>query len=787
MVDLEVLKARGIDAEGLKKHFNVPREKRSKEVAALLERIRARIQGGRDHNLETYQVYWAMDQAWDSCFKQITPTLLAAMQDKEITETELNEVLRQWNLDPKEVITEIPDNKSPGKTIKRINAPAFTRIVVPLVVAYIKIRWARLSNDRRMVPLFKYDPVISDQYSRLKCDALTHNIEMQARQMGYFETLKQAIFRMLLYGSCIKFPVEEWYQECQEVEAASPFPAEGEEMSIPVEGGESLKIKKVIVKEGIRYHMPHSTRTYRDHSHNPSTMNTDTGVEYGGYWKIMKWGQVVSNKDFYNLDIVGYGNFNEWFQRHRQHSYWANTLRGGALEFPGSVTTKPGGSLDAESHVSDWYSKDWSDKPIIITEHYEKLIPKDFGLGDYEYPVWFRFVIAADDTPLYVAPVGYCPLIWYGYDYAEGRTHNASMALEVLPFQDQFTNLMTQLLLTTRQNLANITFVNSDLVNQKDIDKINNWGERIYRSVLNLVPISFQKFLVKQQSDPRMAVISHKFPVGDTTALINSMNIILDTLERVLVMSSQEVGQAASHEQTREEVRNISQNTSTRVTFTAIGIDSAVDAWKKQLYAAKMAYGAPSFWAQVPMDQPIDKEVLEKLGFTYAAPYNKTDRKAHVLVKNKSALAYESFASNRDGQDRVDDVATATAMNQFLKETIANPDLFAALGVEQIIQVLNQIAKFAGFPRDFKLINTGQTEGQQQQIMGAMQEMAQALQEQIAKSQEDIQGALGAITEKNVQQDQSLQQLAQRINGFLNEAEKIQTPEIPDMDDMQPV
>jgi hypothetical protein len=776
MVDLEVLKLYGISAEGLKKRFNKPRHEQSHKIQQLVERFRNRAQGGRDLNLESYQVYHAMDQAWDSAFKQITPTLLSTLVDKNLTSEELYKTLSGWGLDPREIVSEIPDNKSPDKKINKVNVPAFFKIMVPLVMAYVKIRWARLTNDRKMVPLLKYDPVVSDAFSRLKCDALTQRIEQMSRSMGYFDLLKQKIFRVLLYSECLAFIREEWYYECQEVANNSPF-REIELRTVTDENGVQHTVKKIVAKEGLRYHLPHPTRTYYDRNHFPSTFNHDTGATYAGYWNVVRWADVMRNEGYYNLEQIGYDDFKKWFDNKAHHSYWKNVLTGCALDFPSSTATTAGGSLDAETHVSNWYSRDMADKPIVITEHFEKLVPKDNDLGDYEFPVWFRFVLAADDTIIFAAPLPSVPVTWTGYDYAEGRTHNASMALEILPFQDQFSNLLSQLLLTTRQNLANITIMDSDLFSEEDMKTVRNMGEQWYRNVVNILPASFKKYFQKQGSDPRASVVSHKFPMGDTGQIIMSMNTVLDVLERVLVMSSQEVGQAASHEQTREEVRNISQNTSTRVEFTALGIDAERDAWKKQLYNYLMAYGQGEFWAQVPMEEEIDEETLKKLGFTYQTKYNPKTRNAYVHAENKTAIAYESFASDRDGLDRVDDVQTASAMTAFLDKIIANPNLFAALGVDQIIQMLNQIARFAGFPRDFKLVNTGQTQSQIEEISAALQEMQAAFTEQLSGMSEDIQGALGEVTKKNKEQDVMLKDIVTRINGVLEASAQIQMPD----------
>jgi hypothetical protein len=359
------------------------------------------------------------------------------------------------------------------------------------------------------------------------------------------------------------------------------------------------------------------------------------------------------------------------------------------------------------------------------------------------------------------------------------------MSLEVLPFQDQFTNLLTQLLLTTRQNLANVTFIDSDLIDKPEIDKIEGWGERWFRGI-NTIAMSFRRAVQKQQSDPRSAVISHKLPQGNTQEIISSMKVVLDTLERVLVMSAQEVGQSASHEQTREEVKNIAMNTSVRVTFTSIGVDVARDSMKRQLYYALMAYGKAEIWVQVPMDEPMDEESLKKLGFTVGGKYDPKTRKQY-LKANKTALAYESFASDRDGEDRVNDAQTANAMVQLLDKIIANQNLFAAVGAQQCIDILNQICKYMQFPRDFKIVNTGQTQGMVEQVQDALGQLKQMMDEQVAQMTEGIKEALSVVTEKNTEQDEQLQQLTKQMTAIIDAADNIDAPQLPSPGDFDAV
>jgi hypothetical protein len=113
----------------------------------LRNRIRTRIQAGRDNNLLNHQVYFALDKAWDLSQRQIEPTLLEGLlrqdQNTKFDEDAVLKTLRDWNFDMDRLVIEEPDRKTPGKTIKKVNLPAFFNIYVPLMKAYVTIRWAK--------------------------------------------------------------------------------------------------------------------------------------------------------------------------------------------------------------------------------------------------------------------------------------------------------------------------------------------------------------------------------------------------------------------------------------------------------------------------------------------------------------------------------------------------------------------------------------------------------------------------------------------------------------------
>lgn len=723
MIDLEILAEYGLTHENLKKWFDedpksfgaLPKAQQE-SITKLREHFRNRIRNGRDWNLTRHTVYHALDLAWDTPFRQITPTLLQSLGMDVVDEKGVIESkLKSWGIDPTLVISEVPDPKSKGKSIKRVNVSNFSQIFVSLVRSYGTIRWAKIINDRRLVPFFKYEPAIDTKQNRLRCDIVTNRIEVMARQMGYFETMKQCVFQMLHYGLCLQFPAEEWYKEEQLVRPAkSEKPKSNEKTEVvslmedqpaePTTEEAKPNTKKVVVKEGVRYETSHPTRVFWDQSHRLSTFNSDTGCEYAGYWRILRFRDIYSNPDYWNKDLIPTGNTDWWSGA----SAYFNTVYRCTINFP-TIPTAVGGTKDRETNqVTNFYSgANNLDHTIMFTEYFEKIVPKAWGLGTYEHPVWFRFVVAGDTgTVIYAAPLPYCPVIAYMYDSDEQRDQNASLSLEILPYQDQFSNLLSQYLLTVQHNLANVTMFDKDQIEEKYIDEIENkWASKWIRRTI--VRFSGRRSMKAQQTVPN-AVASLNMQPLDSNGIIAAMKIILDTLERVLVMSSQEVAQAASHEQTREEIRNLQDSTSSRLTFTTTPVDLAGEAWKRQLYAGLMSYGDAGFYAQVPFETPLDKKTIEDLGFTVEEKGSDEDRmkerKVTIRVKDKTAIAIEAFASSRDGNDRINNVESAAAMATFVRDVVNGP-YGQTIGPDQFIRICNEISRLAGFPRDFKLVN----------------------------------------------------------------------------------
>jgi len=633
-------------------------------------------------------------------------------------------------------------------TSKTIDLPAFFQILVPVAKAYVIIRTAKIFNDRNVYPLFKFEPAQLTLKSKARCDVITDRVQKMTSQYGYVAIMRQAIMTKNIYGTCLMFPSECWHSEKQ-----------------LNEGNDGKETEKV-VKEGLRYNLPHPSRVFWDLNYRLGTFNSDSGCTYGGYWSVTRYGDIKDNDQYWNTDKISYGT--NWMNAYP--NFFA-TVYPCVCKFPGQSVAKTGGSatngqqpiagagaMDRES-AAGFYAAAEHDMAVTFTQLFMKFKPKKYGIGDYDYPIWFRIVVVNESTVVYAEPLAYSPITYRGYDAHEERELNSSLVLEALPFQDHLSNLLSQHLLTIKQNLLSVVFANEDAIGEGNMKKLQNLGQKLYMDV-TFIPYSSRKAMMAGK-DFKEAFFPVNFPRLDTTAILAGVRIMLDMLERILVMSSQEIGAAAPHEQTAEETRVIQQSTSNRLNFTASYDDDADLAWKKQLYDALMAYGEDEMYGQVDGDEDSDVvKALKEMGFTVAEKGDPNRNTKTVVKGSKTALEYEDFASTRDSSERINNVALANAMTQLLQVVLANPAMFAAIGPAQALKMINSIADFAGFYKDafeLKVLPGGTPEEQNQKAQEQVGGMLAQLKEVLEK---EMQQVVGAATQPLAQ---AVEQIARQI------------------------
>lgn len=733
MVSQATLRKHKLTSEFLRPLFEA--KKKSKEIETLIVRIKDRINEGRMRCLSDYKIWAAVDYAHDAPFNQTIPTILQHICETCADEKSILSALREWGLSEESLFTTRTETVGDKQVkIYEPNFPVFYNVLIPFVRAYTTIRLAKIFNDRNTTPFLKYQPLRSTEENRVLCEIWTDIIESMNLNFGLAAMYRQTVFQKLMYSACLTFPVEPWTEVKQENE----------------DGKEETE------KEGVRLVTPHITRHYYDLQYGLHTLNTDTGVSFAGYWTIRRWGEVDADKLLWNKEKVPHGT--NWLDSKSGYYNYFKEVYPCVLEFPKPAAL--GTETDREK-MQNYYSENDYDSAFFSTCHFEKLIPADCGMGDYKNPVWFKFTMGADDTVMFCEPFSYSPVKCNLYDADSGRGRNASLALEILPFQTIAGNVLSGYLLSLKRNLANIVWYNNRVVEKTQLDSLHRKTNTQYAGI-NFVGFDGDKL---DMTDEKIsdAFYETRFPLVNTPEQLQGLNTVIAILERVVGISPQEIGSAASHQQGNKEIELISSGSSNRVAFTGSFDDEFIDALKRQLVDAALAYMGDDVEAQVSADIPNLKKHLETLGFTVKEEPQNGQTKVTVKGK-KSKLKLIQFTARRNNQDRGSDMATGQAMMLGIQAIANNQMLSQIADPKSLMELIEFAAKLMGADEDFKVrLNANAVAANQlkelvpqieQQIMQIVEkQVAEPAAKAVANQQQEIEALqrnlndLGTIVE----------------------------------------
>lgn len=783
MVDLELLKSRGVSAEHWEKIFKEPPNTnlegnpktataeltKDEKITRLRNIIWDRCRKGRDWCISNHRTIHALDLLWDAPWKQISPTLIASIADKVKTTKEAEAAFKQMGLDISKVIRTETDPKT-GQPVQVLDIPVFVFTVMPLLRSYLRMRNAKLVNDRNNTPLIPYYPALNTPDNRIRAASIATRVEVMNQQYSLVNIVDQATWQMLLYHQSLVFTKEEWHTEKQERYKRDEKKKKGKET------------EEFITKEGLRHFISHPSKTYYDLTHSARTLNTSTGCRFAGYWNVMMYKELKAMGGFYNLDRVSLGTqSNTWWTGESATLYWETMYGGCTIRSPFSVD--PNTSKDKDAVVEgQYYTGTHDDTYCEVHEHRELLNPKEWGLGDYDHDIWCRFVTAGEGTIIYAAPMGYDPVLCCRDTGDDRRPMEASQGLLLAGFQDQVGNLLTQYLYAVKQNLTNITVVDKNIFSgddeKKTRNRLENVGSTLWRGI-NIFWADLKKLRVGQTS-PVEAFYSHRFPHLDTNSIIQAIKLVIEMAERVLGFSSQEIGQAASHEQTRAEIRHIEVNTSNGLAYTGMHVDAFIQAMGRQCYEALMNYGSEDFWATIPLDEGVTPESLKKLGFDMPeGEMGVSDRKRALVKVPKSAVELMQFANVPQNDQIVPNYEAAQALATWLRDLMMSP-YAATIGPDQFIDISNQIAKLAGLRLENKLKNTGVEPSTPEQKM----QEAQAIVEQVIQAtRQEMKAGMAPMLEALEDHAGQLQQIQvnlQKLGIPFNGSRTPQPPMVPE-------
>jgi hypothetical protein len=748
--DIKLLEKLGGSSDKLKAKFEA--KKPDAKIKRLTELHANRLRNAIETNISEAPIWGAIDRALEAAQNSLPYIQARELAQSGKTHEEIMGIFQRFKLDRMlEPVLDpvtgdaVANPKAKNEPLLTFNKPLFDTVFVPLVSAYADMRAGKLFNDRNAYPRYKYSPARLTANDMIVSDIVTSRIQRMTQDMGYAADDKQSFKQMAYYGTCFNFVRESYHRQQYDT-------TEGE------------KVVTKTLREGVRFVIPHPRRQFCDRSFPTYTLNSDTGVNYCGYWDIIRYGDVRDNTAYWNRDKVtvgGYDLFRGDSWSVYQQFYPCTVTLPKAFS---SVTPTAPDRIESQQDLL----KDELDASVNIAVLFDKLIPKDWGLFDYDKPVWMRFVYVNLDTVIHAEILPYTPGYVYLDRYDANKAVNSSLALQIVPFQQMLGNFLTQHFMSVKQNLTRIAFVNTDIVPKSQIEFLRRMKDSLY-SKLNLLMFSKAHNSISDQ-DQREAIIPAPNAQVDVSQAASNIQLTLMALERMLGFSAQEVGAAASHEQSATEVSVTNANTSVNLEFMGSGIDEAYAAKKRLLYTAFYTYGDDEVFATVSDLTPERRKAIEKLGFQIDESSNDGDVKFGVKG-TKANLTLDSFVAEREGVNRLNDSKLGIAMMQNLSVVAGNPALFQAVGPEQILQLFTYVWKMVGLPEDFKLhpqkVPGADPQQQQEQMMQILQQAKEAIVKNAVEivGQQIQQQVVAPLTQELAKLNQGLQQLAQSDAG----------------------
>lgn len=724
MINLDILQKHGCTQARLREIFTATKGKDLETRERMQDLLESRIHEAIRFSAKHSKLYMSVDLAWDDLpINKATIPLLQYAQGKVSIE-QCHDSLSDLGM-----ANEFCDYNDEGE-LKKINAQRLYEVSVNLIRSYVTRRVAaqvhRFSN---LYPYFKYEPRSTAITDKLRADVLSQRVEMMVDQFAYRHQFEQIIRQLFMYGHSVAFPDSAWTEDIQW--------RYGQGMNVDT-------LESYAEKAGVKFVTPHPTRLMWDQSRPLHDININQGPNWIGYWDIVRYGDIKDDPNTWNVDEISFTNslssvydaYSEFF------SYYFSD----SMSFP-----KTGDTFSMQNERTQQvgiYSAEDNDKGMFLTKMCMKVNPKRDGLGDYPHDVWLKLTVASDETVVYAEYLPSLPAIYGGINENDDRMANISVAHEIMPYQDQLTNIITKMLHDMKVSMMKIFCIDQDALDDDVKEYIKDaLAEDSFYAQPKALFYSGQKAADLGINNNNFITIvdAQKELSAGINQSIQAILQLLNLVERMLILSPQELGQPAPREISATEVAEIANTTNSIYSFISEGIDGMRSAMKKVLYEHLVSCSSDKFI--VPIKGRYSEKTIKDAGFETEVDVGADASKRNV-IGDPLSLVHEYLFTSRDGAERARDTQSAQVLGQLLQNILQLDGLPQALGKERMFQMFNEIFRMSG-AHDLKL---EVDQADQEQEMGSIEN--EQFMEQLKKQWPIVIQTLQQLAKSTINQNQ---------------------------------
>ena len=725
MIHRKVLEHKGCTTDRLRRIFTATEGADLKIRKRFEDRIMSRITAGVSASAKNSTIWQAVDLAWDSTpiQKQTIPLLLWAQG--KIDMASLVGQLKPLSC-ASEFITETDICDATGKVTGhevKVDIPRLYEMSINLMRSYVTRRLAaqtaRFSN---LWPYFRYEPRGVDLVSKLRGDSLSERIDVMANHYNYRHFFPQTFRHHFMYSRSVIFPRSAW-------DRVHGWRAKDTEKPVG-----DLEIESYIEREGIDPVAPHISRVFWDRTAPLANINTDTGPGFIAYWDLMAY-RLVKEGDFWNKDKITIGSELTDLITANQ-TFFTQYFDACVLKWP-DLRVDVVAANDRRRSINVYSTTD-DDKGCLTVQYFEKINPKRECIADLNVDVWVRLGVTGDTTVTSGEFLTSIPACYGGLNENDDREVNASMATELMGFQDQLTNIFSQMLMNIRAGMLQIWAIDKDALEEEMVEHIKRTMKaKDYYSEPQAFFYSGEKLrsvgLQNPADHPKafLTIIQAQIQTSIEQSM-KAASAVLDMADRVLMMSPNETAQPNPREVAAREITEISTSTDAIKTFVSDGIDEQRAAFKRMIYESLVCESTETLKCPV-MDRYTAKTIREA-GFQVEGDWTEgqiVPLKTPIYGK-VSSLVYDYYYDSRDGGDRPLNSQGANIMGALLGQFMQVEAIAKAFGKKRLFEWANEIARMSGAPADLKLA----LDDNEPDVIGDSESEKAALEQRISKIEE---------------------------------------------------